>query len=451
MRSGAWTMPGSRSPTGTRLARADLAARGRRARRRCRRSSSTCPTASATARAARRRRCTTPTSPATATPRCASTCAAAATPTACCPTSTPQQEQDDALEVIAWLAAQPWCSGAVGMIGISWGGFNGLQVAARRPPALKAIITAVLDRRPLRRRRPLHGRLRARRRHAAVGGHDARARRALPPDPARGRRALARDVAASAWSARPPFLEAWLRHQRRDDYWQHGSVCEDYAAIECARLRDRRLGRRLHQRDPPPARRTCRRPRQGLIGPWAHAYPARRRARPARSASCRSALRWWDHWLKGARHRRSWTSRCCAPGCRTAWRPPATTPSGPAAGSPSARGPPPRSRPTRCPLAAEPIGRAPAPLPQPRRRPPASTPAPGARTAALGGLAGRPARRGRPLAGLRPGAAGRAARDPRRRRWSSSSSRPTGRARSSRCGCATSRPTARRCWSPAGC
>ena len=52
-----------------------------------------------------------------------------------------KQEQDDALEVIAWLAAQPWCSGAVGMMGISWGGFNGLQVAARRPPALKAIVT----------------------------------------------------------------------------------------------------------------------------------------------------------------------------------------------------------------------------------------------------------------------------------------------------------------------
>src|SRR4051795_12419692 len=52
-----------------------------------------------------------------------------------------EQEQSDALEVIAWLAAQPWCSGAVGMMGISWGGFNGLQIAARRPPALKAVIT----------------------------------------------------------------------------------------------------------------------------------------------------------------------------------------------------------------------------------------------------------------------------------------------------------------------
>ena len=51
------------------------------------------------------------------------------------------QEQDDALEVIAWLAAQPWCTGHVGMFGKSWGGFNALQVAARRPPALKAIIS----------------------------------------------------------------------------------------------------------------------------------------------------------------------------------------------------------------------------------------------------------------------------------------------------------------------
>ena len=51
------------------------------------------------------------------------------------------QELDDAVSVIAWLAGQPWCSGTVGMMGKSWGGFNSLQVAALRPPALKAIIT----------------------------------------------------------------------------------------------------------------------------------------------------------------------------------------------------------------------------------------------------------------------------------------------------------------------
>ncbi|MEZ4524079.1 MAG: CocE/NonD family hydrolase [Thermomicrobiales bacterium] len=40
-----------------------------------------------------------------------------------------KQEQDDALEILAWLESQPWCDGNVGMIGISWESFNGLQIA----------------------------------------------------------------------------------------------------------------------------------------------------------------------------------------------------------------------------------------------------------------------------------------------------------------------------------
>ena len=51
------------------------------------------------------------------------------------------REQQDGIEIIDWLSRQPWCSGKVGMTGISWGGFNALQIAALRPPALKAIIT----------------------------------------------------------------------------------------------------------------------------------------------------------------------------------------------------------------------------------------------------------------------------------------------------------------------
>ena len=43
-------------------------------------------------------------------------------------------------EVIDWIVAQPWSNGSVGMMGISWGGFNALQVAAMRPAPLKAII-----------------------------------------------------------------------------------------------------------------------------------------------------------------------------------------------------------------------------------------------------------------------------------------------------------------------
>jgi len=51
------------------------------------------------------------------------------------------QELQDGCDVIAWLAAQPWCDGNVGMTGISWGGFNSLQVAALRPAALRAVLT----------------------------------------------------------------------------------------------------------------------------------------------------------------------------------------------------------------------------------------------------------------------------------------------------------------------
>ena len=90
---------------------------------------------------ARATRATIPTSPATGTRACASTCAARGDSDGIIEDEYLPQEQEDAIDVIAWLAEQPWCSGAVGMLGISWGGFNGLQVAARRPPALKAVIS----------------------------------------------------------------------------------------------------------------------------------------------------------------------------------------------------------------------------------------------------------------------------------------------------------------------
>ena len=51
-----------------------------------------------------------------------------------------EQEQLDGVEVIAWLARQTWSNGNVGMWGWSWGGFNAIQIAARRPPGLKAIL-----------------------------------------------------------------------------------------------------------------------------------------------------------------------------------------------------------------------------------------------------------------------------------------------------------------------
>ena len=57
-------------------------------------------------------------------------------------TSTTAQEQADLREVIAWLAERPWCTGAIGMFGTSWSGFNSLQMACERPPALRAVVAS---------------------------------------------------------------------------------------------------------------------------------------------------------------------------------------------------------------------------------------------------------------------------------------------------------------------
>ena len=68
-----------------------------------------------------------------------STCGAPGRATATPPTSTRPPSRRTSLEVIAWLADQPWCNGNVGMFGTSYSGFNSLQLACERPPALKAV------------------------------------------------------------------------------------------------------------------------------------------------------------------------------------------------------------------------------------------------------------------------------------------------------------------------
>jgi putative CocE/NonD family hydrolase len=206
-----------------------------------------------------------------------------------------KQEQDDALEVIAWLAAQPWCNGAVGMMGISWGGFNGLQVAARRPPALKAIVTICST--DDRYADDVH----------YMGGAKLNAgfgwasfffgAMCHPPDPA-----LVGERWRAMWLERlanvPLFLEIWTRHQRRDAYWRHGSVCEDYAAIECPVYAVGGWTDGYTNAIPRLLERLAV-PRKGLIGPWAHAYPHFALPGP-QIGFLQDMLRWWDHWLKGA-------------------------------------------------------------------------------------------------------------------------------------------------------
>ena len=203
------------------------------------------------------------------------------------------QELEDAAQVIDWLSRQPWCDGNVGMMGKSWGGFNALQVAALRPPALKAVITVCST--DDRYADDIHYMGGALLNDNLWWGAIMLAYQARPPDPA------LRDDWRQVWLERldaMPFWPAlWLKHQRRDEYWRHGSVCEDYSAIQCpvfavggwADAYTNAIPRLLAGLDVP---------RLGLIGPWAHLYPHDGKPGPA-IGFLQQALRWWDHWLKG--------------------------------------------------------------------------------------------------------------------------------------------------------
>ncbi|MGQ0604785.1 MAG: CocE/NonD family hydrolase [Anaerolineales bacterium] len=206
-----------------------------------------------------------------------------------------KQEQDDALEVLEWIAAQPWCTGALGMIGYSWGGFAGLQIAARRPPQLKAIIThCSTDDRYLDDCHYMGGCLLAS--DMLKWASYMFAYTAQPPDPRHvGERWRAMWLERMEKS--PPAVEAWLTHQRRDAYWKHGSVSEDYGAIECAVFATGGWADSYTNAIPRLLEHlTC--PRKGLIGPWAHRYPEIGVPGPA-IGFLQEALRWWDYWLKG--------------------------------------------------------------------------------------------------------------------------------------------------------
>ncbi len=204
------------------------------------------------------------------------------------------QEHEDALEIIAWIAKQPWCTGAVGMMGISWGGFNSLQVAALAPPALKAILTLCsTDDRYADDAHYMGGCLLN---ENMQWGSILLNHGAYPPDPH-----IVGDRWRDMWRQRiddlVPFPALWMRHQWRDEYWKHGSVCEDFSAIQCAVYA---IGGWAdgYSNAIPRLMQGLSCPKKGLIGPWAHVFPHEGVPGPA-IGFLQEAVRWWDQWLRG--------------------------------------------------------------------------------------------------------------------------------------------------------
>ena len=207
------------------------------------------------------------------------------------------EETRDGHDVVEWLAAQPWCSGSVGMWGLSYGGFTSIQVAATRPPHLKAIvpIQATDD----RYTDDVH----------YVGGTmtvselsqyavSQVAMNALPALPstwgvdweARWRERL---------EATPVWLFEWARQQRDGPYWRQGSLAPDYGRIDAAILHitgwmDEYVDAAIRMQ----ANCTGAAGRRTIVGPWVHGLPDH--AYPAPNIDwLREMVRWFDRWLKG--------------------------------------------------------------------------------------------------------------------------------------------------------
>ncbi|SES20007.1 hypothetical protein SAMN04490244_10750 [Tranquillimonas rosea] len=205
-----------------------------------------------------------------------------------------QSELDDGVAALHWIADQPWCDGNIGMMGISWGGFNALQIAAMQPEPLKAIVTVCSS--DDRYADDIHHMGGALLGDSLSWSGVMFSFNTMPPDPALvGPRW--RDMWLERLRGSGLWLKTWLQHQRRDAYWRHGSVCEDFSAIRIpvyavSGWQDgytNSVFRLMSNLDTP---------RKGLVGPWGHIYPQFGRPGPAIDFLS-ELLRWWDRWLKG--------------------------------------------------------------------------------------------------------------------------------------------------------
>ena len=201
-----------------------------------------------------------------------------------------ETELSDAEHIIDWASKQEWSNGNIGMMGISWGGFNSLQVAFRRPKALKAIITlcSTVD----RYADDIHYKGGCLLNENLGWGATMLSYSSRPPDPS---------IVGKKWKKmwlerlknQPHLSDIWLKHQKKDKYWKHGSVCEDYSKLETPILAIGGWGDAYKNAVPALVENAKA---KGIIGPWVHKYPHFAVPKP-QIGFLQEAIRWWDRWL----------------------------------------------------------------------------------------------------------------------------------------------------------
>ena len=198
-----------------------------------------------------------------------------------------EQEQKDGEQVIHWLATQPWSNGKVGMYGISWGGFNALQMAMRNPPELKAIIAIDAT------EELFHDDI-----HYIDGlmhvdefelNMDMAPGMTGAPDYTLDEKVLGPRFEAAPWS-----LE-YFRHQRDGAFWRSPVRPLSEIKVPCFVIGGLADG---YRDSIPRMLEQVKAPMRALIGPWNHSFPNDADFGP-RIEWREDAVRWWDYWLKG--------------------------------------------------------------------------------------------------------------------------------------------------------
>ncbi len=200
-----------------------------------------------------------------------------------------EQEQRDGEEVIAWLAAQPFSTGNVGMFGISWGGFNSIHMAMRNPPALKAILA--VDATDDLYEDDVHfvdGGLHV---DAYEMGMDLD--NAVPGAPDYP---IDEAYFANRFD-RPPWLPLYKRQQRDGPFWDRTALKTRYQAI---RIPTFLIGGWYdgYRDSVPRMLEHMAAPVKAIVGPWAHSFPNHAYPRPLMEWR-HEAVRWFDQWLRG--------------------------------------------------------------------------------------------------------------------------------------------------------
>lgn len=197
------------------------------------------------------------------------------------------QEIDDGVAVIAALAELPYSNGNIGMWGISWGGFNSIQVALRNPPQLKAILAA----------------------HASddlytndvhyTDGIFGLDEYILSINHLTGFMRSPKYVVDEEYFSdrfdREPWIFNYIRNKTDGDFWRKGSLKWQYENLNIPVYL---IGGLLDgYRDTlPHVLENSTSPVRAILGPWPHAWP--HSVAPGPDWEWRAdASQWWSHWL----------------------------------------------------------------------------------------------------------------------------------------------------------